>query len=255
MTGVAVAGRLQSALQAHLEIGAVGETRQRIMRIAIMRFGRQAAEFGEIARNHGQAGQASFDPHRGQGQRHIDGTAAIALHDCFGARRAGAAGQFIDQQALLDQTTDREQHGDRTADHLFRRIAEDLRGGAVPTGDEAVDRSADDGIAAGLGHRIEFCLAVARLALGGAVGHHGEEAGNRAVGPAIGDMIDAKIGIEALRPSRSRFGIGFQRGLAQQIVRNGEQSAAILHQRGERTVGRPHRQSVVAIPNRSGKEI
>jgi len=85
-------------------------------------------------------------PDRRDGQRDIDDLAVLASPTRFEMVDPLAPPNPVENAGGLVLLAWRQQDGDRLADHLGGRIAENRLGAAVPIGDDAVERLADDGI-------------------------------------------------------------------------------------------------------------
>ena len=82
----------------------------------------------------------------GNAQRNVQQRAVFAAADCFVVVDALAAPDALQDARLFIEPTGRYEHGDRLADRFRRCVTKEPHGPVIPTGDDAVEVFADDGI-------------------------------------------------------------------------------------------------------------
>ncbi len=104
-------------------------------------------------------------PDRRDGQRHENKSAVLAAAGRLVAGYLFASPDALDDVGFLALQPFGDQHQDRLANSLIRRIAEQTLRGAVPVGDDAVQVLADNGVEGG----IDYCrqTRVGVLVIGG----------------------------------------------------------------------------------------
>ena len=114
---------------------------------------------GDIASDLGSADDtAGGIGHRGDGERDVDGRAVFGATHGFVVIDVLSAAEAFENGGLFAVAVPGDDEGDVPADRFRGGEAEKTLGAAIPTGDEAVDGLADDGIVGGFDDGGEQCF-------------------------------------------------------------------------------------------------